>query len=390
MLNIGLPDPRLYIDRSGTFEALRQNIQQAISEGASHLLILSCNNLSYDATTLNSYLQSLAIPVFGGLFPGLILEDGLLERGSIVCSLSGVATTYCLPALSSTEVDFLEALQPFTDTVAPNDTLLLLIDACSQHLTTLLDNLYELTGDMHCQYMGGGAGFTDFSQQPCLFSNQGLVLDSVIMVRITQPMQIAIEHGWNKVGGPFVITSSEENVISSLNYRPAMDIFSEAVTADCGLHYQPEQQSFKPFFQAYCLGLARLQGEITLREPLYHVGSHIVCAGPVPTNHMLYIMKATSADLLAATDRCLQTLLSQTEPASYRLALLFSCIGRFLFLADNVQQELAMLRQRLPKHAPLIGVLSVGEIADSGNICLEFLNKTLVLGILQQTEVNTV
>ena len=101
---------------------------------------------------------------------------------------------------------------------------------------------------------------------------------------------------------------------------------------------------------------------------------------------MLYIMQATPTNLLAATDRCLNELIAKADTQHYRLGLLFSCIGRILFLAESAQQELAMLRQHLPIHMPLIGVLSVGEIADSGNICLEFLNKTLVLGIIKQAE----
>ena len=309
-------------------------------------------------------------------------------RGSIVCSLPGVASSFCLQEVSSTAPDFLASLQPYTDTVTPNDTLLLLVDACSQNLMTLLDNLYELTGDMQCQYMGGGAGFTDFSHQPCLFSNQGLLIDSALLVRITQPVQITIEHGWRKIAGPFVITGSDENVITSLNYRPALEIFSEAVALDCGLQFNPESDVFKPFFQAYCLGLARLQGEITLREPLYTENGSIICAGAVPTNHMLYIMQATPTDLLDATDRCLNALMAQTDPPPYRLGLLFSCIGRILFLAETAQQELATLRQHLPAKIPLIGALTVGEIADPGNVCLEFLNKTLVLGMIKQAEAN--
>jgi hypothetical protein len=388
MLNSDSSQAKLYIERSGTFEALTHCIDTAIHEGASHLLILSCNNLKFDLGSLNPYLQSLPIPVFGGLYPGLVLDDEIMDQGSIVCSLPAVASTFFIQDLSLAKHEFLDVLQPYTETVEPNDTLLLLIDACSQNLITLLDNLYELTGDTHCQYMGGGAGFADFTHKPCLFSNQGLLIDSALLVRITNPVQITIEHGWRKVAGPFVITSSEENVITSLNYKPALEVLSEAVAEDCGLHYS-EQDLFKPFFQAYCLGLARLQGDITLREPLYEHGGMIVCAGPVPTNHMLYIMKATPADLLSATERCLQQLVTQTNAQHYRLGLLFACIGRILFLADTAQQELAMLRQHLPAQVPLIGALTVGEIADSGNICLEFLNKTLVLGILQQAEANT-
>ena len=380
--------PKLYIEHSGTFAGLTHCIDTAIQDGAKHLLVLSCNNLSYEPVSLNQYLQRLSIPIFGGLYPGLILEDALIERGSIVCSLPGVASSFCLQEVSSTAPDFLASLQPYTDTVTPNDTLLLLVDACSQNLMTLLDNLYELTGDMQCQYMGGGAGFTDFSHQPCLFSNQGLLIDSVLLVRITQPVQITIEHGWRKIAGPFVITGSDENVITSLNYRPALEIFSEAVALDCGLQFKPESDTFKPFFQAYCLGLARLQGKITLREPLYAEKGSIVCAGTVPTHHMLYIMQATPTDLLDATDRCLNALMAQTDPPPYRLGLLFSCIGRILFLAETAQQELATLRQHLPAKIPLIGALTVGEIADPGNVCLEFLNKTLVLGMIKQAEAN--
>ena len=99
-------------------------------------------------------------------------------------------------------------------------------------------------------------------------------------------------------------------------------------------------------------------------------------------------MQATPTDLLDATDRCLNALMAQTDPPPYRLGLLFSCIGRILFLAETAQQELATLRQHLPAKIPLIGALTVGEIADPGNVCLEFLNKTLVLGMIKQAEAN--
>ena len=68
------------------------------------------------------------------------------------------------------------------------------------------------------------------------------------------------------------------------------------------------------------------------------------------------------------------------------LGLLFDCISRTLFLQDRFHEEVDNIRNALPPGVPLAGCLSLGEIADAGNTCLEFFNKTIVLGVLTQAE----
>jgi hypothetical protein len=54
------------------------------------------------------------------------------------------------------------------------------------------------------------------------------------------------------------------------------------------------------------------------------------------------------------------------------------CISRSLFLGTDFQRELAAIDDGLP----MVGALTLGEIANSGRDFLEFYNKTAVVGLI--------
>jgi len=58
--------------------------------------------------------------------------------------------------------------------------------------------------------------------------------------------------------------------------------------------------------------------------------------------------------------------------------LFIDCISRVLFLDDSFPLELQAVHER---QLPLIGALTIGEIANSGKDYLDFYNKTAVVGM---------
>ena len=68
-----------------------------------------------------------------------------------------------------------------------------------------------------------------------------------------------------------------------------------------------------------------------------------------------------------------------TEETSNKTVLFIDCISRVLFLEKNFDYELMTVYD---ESTPMIGALTIGEIANSDKDYLEFYNKTSVVGIL--------
>jgi hypothetical protein len=62
-----------------------------------------------------------------------------------------------------------------------------------------------------------------------------------------------------------------------------------------------------------------------------------------------------------------------------RLEIFVDCISRVLFLENEFASELQTARVA---DLPLVGMLSIGEIANSGDDYLEFYNKTSVVALV--------
>lgn len=370
----------IFVDATGTAENLFQHLDAAVTAGAQSLLVLACDANGFTPAQLDARLQALPIPVFGGIFPELVAAGRKLERGSIVCGLPVSADVYHIKQLSDPAADYFLQTEPLTASIAPGATLVTLVDGLSKRISAVLESLYEALGDS-CRYIGGGAGSLSFEQKPCLFSNQGLLGDCAQITAISLPVSIGIDHGWHKFAGPFFVTGAYDNTITTLNYRPAFEVYKEVVEADSGKRFS--DTNFFHLAKAYPFGLDRLKGDVVVRDPLFVKDNALVCVGEVPANHIIYILKGEADSLLQASHQCANMAMQTQAPAV--LSLLFDCISRTLFLQERFMEEIATIHAQLPPDVPLLGVLSLGEIADAGHTCLEFFNKTIVIGILSAT-----
>lgn len=373
--------PSILVGESGTADELFQHIHAAIVAGAKSLFVLACDANGLTPAQLDTHLQALPVPVFGGIFPEIIAAGHKLERGSIVCGLPVSASVYHVDKLSDPDEDYFLRTETLMTHIPPGSTLVTLVDGLGKRVSSVLESLYEALGSS-CQYIGGGAGSLSFVQKPCLFSNQGLRGDCAQITALNLSIGIGIDHGWHKFAGPFVVTGAYDNTITTLDYRPAFEVYREVVEADSGKRFS--EYEFFDLAKAYPFGLDRLKGDVVVRDPLFRADNALVCVGEVPANHIIYILKGEEDNLLDASRQCASSaMLTQPQPM---VALLFDCISRTLFLQERFAEEIGNIQSSLPAGIPLIGALSLGEIADAGHTCLELFNKTIVLGVLGAQE----
>nr|WP_308873823.1 FIST N-terminal domain-containing protein [Thiothrix subterranea] len=274
-----LTPAQIFVDQSGSCEGLLQSLDKAIAAGAQSVLVFAADANGFTPAQLDTYLQALPIPIFGGIFPEIIANGQILQQGSVVCALPIVSEVYHIEHLSDPDADYFSAIEALSALTPANATLVTLVDGLSKRIGSLLESLYEIFGG-HYQYIGGGAGSLSFEQKPCLFSNQGLRMDCAQITCIQLPLSTGIEHGWRKFAGPFFVTGAYNNTITTLDYQPAFEVYRKVVEADSGKRFA--DGTFFDLAKAYPFGLERLSSDVVVRDPLFVDGNKLICVEKSP------------------------------------------------------------------------------------------------------------
>jgi hypothetical protein len=342
----------------------------ALAQGAESLVLLACDGNDCSPEQLDDWLSGLAAPICGGVFPQLIHDWKNHERGYIVAGLPATATVYNIPRLSDPDADFTRIVEDALGDGEPPQSLLMLVDGLSSRIGALLDAVYDNLGSDPV-YFGGGAGSLSFQSKPCLFSNQGMLEDHAQLTVLPWQFRLGVEHGWEKFAGPFVVTNSTRNLIHSLDFRPAFEVYREHVEADSGRAFTDD--NFFDIAKGYPFGLEKPDRSILVRDPISRTGNDLNCVGEVPSNSVVHLLKGETANLIRAAAAGAAAVPNGAGPA-----ILVDCISRVLFLEDDFLQELDAVRESMGDR-PLFGMLTLGEIANGGDYCLEFYNKTFVV-----------
>ena len=353
---------------------LNDLIQQALAIEAKSLMILACDGNAVTAAQIDPLLQALSIPVCGGIFPTVLHDKQHHDLGYLVCAFNDTFQVHELEDMSADMTHEMQTVMS-SNNIAKN-SMFVLLDGLNQHIDSFINKLYDCVGPS-VNVLGGGAGSLSFEQKPCIISNQGLLMNCAQIVLLPKLINVGVRHGWEILAGPYMVTESKGNTICSLNYAPAYEVYKEIVAPHTDLDF--DNSDFFDIAKTFPFGMERLDGEVLVRDPIMVTEDGLLCVGKVPLYTMIYILQGAPEQLINAAASGVNV--SGEELTLQPDAFVFDCVSRKLFLGDLFDEELSSIRQQLPEKASLVGVLSLGEIANGDGGMIQFHNKTTVIGI---------
>lgn len=358
-------------------EALRTAIEEKVHGGGS-ALVLSGDALDISSMRWDSLAQIGRNAVFGGVFPQIIYNGRNYERASIVIGLEERPATMLVSGLDDPLASFEEQLKKASPEILAAESLIIIVDGLSPRIADFIEAVYDNFGpDKH--YIGGGAGSLSFRPKPCVIGDGRIRKGEAILIAVDVKIPVGLQHGWNKVAGPFIVTAAEKNMVIELDYAPAYEVYKEAIWLSSGVELTRE--SFFEIAKGFPFGIERVDGSVLVRDPAMVLDTRLVCVGELPMNSVVYLLEGTAANLVAAAKEGARTVLRTKELRRVPvMPFLIDGVSRVLFLGDEFTRELDAVRQAQRSGSrPIVGVLTLGEIANNGSHALEFHNKTFVL-----------
>ncbi len=375
-------------EESGTVDRLATRVADwEASDDVQSILVLGCAGDGWTPAAIDPLLTGAGKPIWGGLFPRIICYGQHHEHGFIMLGLPNEPDGLVIPQLSSATTDFAAALTPVADRWTSGETdagmtdtatFMILVDGLSRRIGDLVEQLFMQLGLRH-HFFGGGAGSLNQSGAPCLLTPGGMLADAALVVRLPLASGVGVAHGWSPISDSFRVTESRHNIIHTLDWSPAAEIYHAQVQAHSG--HQVERASFADWAKAYPFGINKWDSEEVVRDPIAETADGgLVCVGDVPKGSFVRIMTGSPTALIAAAGQARQRA-EQSHPSPVSppaVALLMDCISRALFLESRFTDEL----HAAAGPQDLMGAATLGEIASSGSDYLEFFNKTAVVTYL--------
>ena len=185
--------------------------------------------------------------------------------------------------------------------------------------------------------------------------------------------------GWDLLGIDRRVTGAKENVLFSLDGRPALALYKE---------YLGELAGDLPG-SALLFPLAIRDGdtdEMTVRTVLAvdEASQSITFAGDIPEGATVCLMRANFDRLIAGAGQATEDM--GVADGGAGLCVAISCVGRRMVLGQRAEEELEAVWESLPRGSVMTGFYSYGEISplvDAGAGC-SLHNQTMTLTLFRE------
>jgi hypothetical protein len=374
----------IQLETTGTVIALEKIlIDFSKKNSVKSIIILAGNNSEFIPEKLNPLLRSISVPIIGGVFPAIMHNEIFHEVGTVVIGLSKLIENYVIRDMSNEDMDLDSIVEEIgiNKTTIGNETFFVFIDGFSSQQGQLVDSLFAIFGVVN-SFIGGGAGYyhpsVGIKSKPCVLTNEGIFNDSAVIGILQQRSEICVAHGFNKISKSYRVTNTRKNKIVTIDWKPALETYMQILKEDSGL--EVTKDIFFEISKSYSIGIERIGGNTVVRQVIaFDTDGSITFTVPIPNESFICVLKGDEKSMLEAVKSSTCIFYNDLNRLHTQFLFLVYCVGRYYFMGEGVQQEISWINQQ---KMPMVGVLSLSEIANTGTNFIESYNKTFVIGVI--------
>lgn len=330
---------------------------------------------------LASIISSLDIPTFGCSTCGEILipsEDSPIFEQSAVCYFADPDPSHFSIRLfemtNESATDFGNCIGNWGKETFKNPAFIIAISGLKNDGEAIIRGI-EAVCPQKTPIFGGISGDDGDFQETYVFSNKGYSTNGAVVIvfdRSKMHVDGIATSGWVGVGTEMVVTSSEDNIVYTINDRPATQVFKD--------YLQVSDETLQKVGITFPLLMKRADGTEVHRAFLAvdFDRQALFFAGSVPQGSKVRFSTSFGYETIQKAIQELIDFHAGHNRAS--LILLFSCMARHRVAGPMVADEIQAASDLWS--APLIGFFTYGEIGFNNISCCDFYNETLCLALI--------
>jgi len=172
---------------------------------------------------------------------------------------------------------------------------------------------------------------------------------------------LGIKHGWKPLGQPRYVTKSSGCIVYEIDGAPATGVYEEYLASDI-IHLRKELRRISIL---YPIGIYLAGEEEYLLRNILSIEDDgaVVFQGNVPQGSMIRLMIGTKESCLAATEAATDEVKKALLGRACNFVFVFDSVSRYILLGRQANKELEIIKERLGKDIPIIGIYTYGEQA---------------------------
>jgi hypothetical protein len=224
--------------------------------------------------------------------------------------------------------------------------------------------------------IGGVSADDNAFEKTQVFSHEKLTDDGAVVIAL-DAAKISLSSfttsGWKGIGAGMAVTSSEGNVVHSIDGKPPLYLIADYLNI--------RKEEVVSMALSFPMLIQRPDGSEVLRTALsanYETGS-LTYAGSVPQGTTIRFSSSFGIETIDTTIRELKAYKTRNPEAD--LVILFSCCARHQAAGNQITEEIRTIADLWK--VPVIGFFTYGEIGHTLSGTCDFFNETLSLALIR-------
>ncbi|AVR45394.1 hypothetical protein C7S20_08985 [Christiangramia fulva] len=372
--------------KANSVKQLQQVLAGVISNDFSPTMVVLFLSVQQDRQAVVDLFNQYKIDVFGATTSGEFI-DGETGNGSIVALLLEINSEfYKLKFLETGEKSTKEnavEIGRLGKELFANPAFIIVSGWLTQDGEAIVEGITNGAGG-EVVIFGGMAGDDLKLEGPLVFNNTQKS-DKGLLAFILDADKIEINGiatcGWKAIGTNKTITKSEDNVVYTIDDKPALDTIMKYLGVE--INFDQAKEIVTQIGAYYPLQMERENVAPVMRTAMFAnlQDRSLICAGNVPQGSRVKFSLPPDFDAIEIVVEECKALKKNKQPEADAL-IMFSCISRNLSFGILISEEIDQVKEVWD--APMVGFFSYGEFGKSHTGKHEFHNNTCCLVALKE------